>query len=45
MVKILIGHKYCQTFERKDFEMFLVGQKKKSSNKCAKFQDCVQLHP
>ena len=26
MVKILIGCKYCQTFEQKDFEIFLVGQ-------------------
>ena len=26
IVKILIGRKYCQTFEQEDFEIFLAGQ-------------------
>ena len=26
IVKILIGCKYCQTFEQNDFEIFLAGQ-------------------
>ena len=26
IVKILIGCKYCQTFEQQDFEIFLAGQ-------------------
>ena len=26
IVKILIGHKYCQTFEQQDFEIVLAGQ-------------------
>ena len=25
-MKILIDHKYCQTFEQQDFEIFLVDQ-------------------